>query len=61
MQEPGILTRPLNELPVSKIFKEFSAIMGYQTLQDIVSKKPADLMGNEGFNYVWFGELIVIV
>lgn len=61
MQDPAILTKPINELPASPIFKEFSVVMGFQTLKDIVGKSPADLMGNKDFNYVWFGELIEIL
>lgn len=58
MQDIEILSKPFKELPVSRILKDGSAIMGFNTIQDILDTKPEDLVANEEFNYVWFGELI---
>jgi hypothetical protein len=58
MQESEILSTPINDLPASIFFKDGSATMGFNTLQDILNTAPVDLLVNEDFNYVWFGELV---
>jgi hypothetical protein len=61
MQDPEILSKPLNDLSVSRMFKKGSAMMGFRSLRDIVNTTPADLIAKEAFNYIWFGELIDIL
>jgi len=58
MRDPEILSTPIHDLPASIFFKEGSAIMGFETLQEILNTAPEDLLAKEDFNYVWFGELV---
>ncbi|MET3606919.1 hypothetical protein ABIC74_000761 [Mucilaginibacter rubeus] len=61
MENQEILLRPIHKLRVSKEFKKGSQAMGFGTLQEILKEAPGSIMGNESFNYVWFGELIDIL
>ncbi|WPU95756.1 hypothetical protein SNE25_09520 [Mucilaginibacter sabulilitoris] len=58
MQNPEVLSTPINDLPASTFFKEGSTTMGFETLKEILNTAPKDLLANENFNYVWFGELV---
>ena len=53
-----ILIIPISELDVSTVFKQQSAIMGFQTLKAVTETKPELLLNRRGFNYNWLGELI---
>jgi DNA-directed RNA polymerase alpha subunit len=57
MLESEILSKSINDLPVSQHFKNNSLAMGFNTLEQIIYKTPADLMANKSFNHVWLGEL----
>ena len=61
MKNPEILSVPIQELPVSRLFKQGSERLGFGTLQEILDETTGKLMEKENFNYAWFGELIDIL
>jgi hypothetical protein len=56
-ETPGLLRQPINELPVTEVFKLRSKLMGFHTLDEVLSQSQADLRTKEDFNEHWYYEL----
>lgn len=57
MEPSDILCIPLQQLGLSDSFCIASAMMGFDTLEDVVFILPEQLIQKKGFNYSWLGEL----
>jgi hypothetical protein len=54
---PGLLSQPINELPVTEVFKLRSKLMGFHTLAEVLLESRSDLRTKEDFNEHWYFEL----
>jgi hypothetical protein len=54
---PGLLQQPINELPVTEVFKLRSKLMGFYTLNEVLLNTQAELRNKEDFNEHWYYEL----
>jgi hypothetical protein len=52
-----LLHTPIPQLAFSEAFIRNSVKMGYETIGEMLLKKPEVLQAHSLFNYTWFGEL----
>ena len=52
------LLAQIPHLPFSESFKAKSRKMGFDTLQEIVDLTQKELRSTDGFDYIWFDELL---
>ena len=58
INDSGILTSEIKDLPVSECFYLRCKLMGFTNIEQIVSTPPAVIVQMEEFNYSWLGELV---
>ncbi len=56
-----ILTKPINELPVSEELVRFMIFHGYENLQELIKEKTSKLQRSKGWNVMCFESLLNIL
>jgi hypothetical protein len=57
----NILSQPINSLPVTEVFKLRSKLMGFRSLEEVLSKSAAELRNKEDFSEHWYYELLHVL
>jgi hypothetical protein len=57
MKAEVFLNTPVNALGLDREFCEQCDHMGFETVREIVSTSPAEIIKREGFTYHWLAEL----
>jgi hypothetical protein len=58
MEDQSVIDQQIDCLGLSSEFVNTSRLMNFDRISEILKISPMELIGREGFNYNWLGELV---